>query len=449
MKKNILTMMAAALLVVGLMACGGSSNPLNIEAPTWEKFAHPKSDGVKLYMSADESSPKLQIAMEPCDGDACDIQVIWAGEWIPRGWTANDWDVSTYDAFPILAEEGDYYKVYVSNDWLGAAEAYMKKSDCDVVRPANITQEVLDSVGKNCSRRDYVIQDGELENLCFSSCLGEYDGIEFEMGQLCGNCLVIVNSKPIWLSQSNEDTGIKIVPGESENEADRLEFGKDDYWSPNEESAWLFDTKKLDNELVNELFNKLRPDSVEVTQAYYYLPDVDKGRIVPIYLFADVKKGKGDESAAEEGHPFFGDILTIYGEKLKEGKDYRVIRQEMEDVLNKSRGREIPVKGEPFGIKTSKAVITKWNMQSFCLNIIVEFIPDEGTDFNKITADYVSNIIYCRAMSSNGAFFKRAAHVDYPPTPNLYVTLIIDSKGRDGYDSRWDNLEYIELSDRK
>lgn len=292
-KKNFLSMMAGALLVVGLVACGGSPsnpNPLNIEVPAWEQFVHPKSDGVKLYKSADENSPKLQIAHEPCEGDMCDLLIIWEGESVQRGWIVNDWDVSTYDAFPILAEEGDFYKVYVSSEWVGAEEAYIKKSDCDVVKPAEITQEVLDTIGKSTWRRDYVVPEGELKNLCFSSYLGEFDGLEFGMGQLCGNCLVFVNTNLIWLDQSDENADIKIVPGASENEADKLMFGKDYYWVPSDESPWLFDTKKLSNEMVGELFNRLRMDSVEITQMLYYLPDVSKERFYYLYKFADVNK---------------------------------------------------------------------------------------------------------------------------------------------------------------
>jgi len=295
MKKSFLILIAVVLLVVGLMACGGNgnetpSNPLNINAPAWEKFVHPKSDGLKLYKSADENSPKLQIAMEPCEGDICETEIIWAGEKIQRGWTANDWDVTVYDVFPILAEEGDFYKVYVFGEWVGAAEAYIKKGECDVVMPAEITQEVLDSIGKRCWRRDYVIQEGELKNLCLSSYLGDFDGLEFGMGQICGNCLAFVNSKPVWLIQSDENVGIRLVAGENENEADKLEFGKDFYWTPSEEAPSLLDTKKLGDEMVNELFNKLRPDSMELKEVIYYMPEVDKGRIFSIFLFPDVMK---------------------------------------------------------------------------------------------------------------------------------------------------------------
>ena len=454
MKKIFLTMMAAALLVVGLMACGGdsSSNPLNIKAPSWSQFVRPKTDGVKLYKAADQNSPKLQIAQEHCEGDMCDFEIIWAGERAPRRWSVNDWDTYVGDIFPILAEEGDFYKVYVSSEWLGvAAEAYIKKSECEVVTPVKLTQEVLDSVGRTGQRRDYVVQKGALKNLCLSSYFGEYDGLEFELGQLCDNCLVFVNTKATWLSPSDEDGPIVFSRNDDkQNESYQISFGKDNYWKSGEESTGLFDTKKLSDEQVADIFNTIRKDSVKIVRVLYYFPEVDKERLQPIALYENVKKGvdnMSEKMISQNGHPFFGDILSFYGRKLREGVDYRQIRQEIGDVINEAKGREILVRGNPYGIRTSKAVISDWNIQSFCLNIILEFVPDDGTNFSNITENYVNNIIYCRAVSGSGAFYKRAAHTNYPPTPHLYVTLIIDSYGKKGYDFRWDKLDYITISE--
>lgn len=307
MKKFFLTMMAAALLVVGLTACGGdsSSNPLNIEAPSWSQFVRPKTDGVKLYKAADQNSPKLQIAQEHCEGDMCDFEIIWAGERVPRRWSVNDWDTYVGDIFPIIAEEGDFYKVYVSSEWLGvAAEAFIKKSECEVVTPAKLTQEVLDSIGKTGQRRDYVVQKGALKNLCLSSYFGEYDGLEFEMGQLCDNCLVFVNTKTTWLSPSDEDGPIMFSRNDDEqNESYQISFGKDNYWKSGEESTGLFDTKKLSDDQVVDIFNTIREDSVKTARVMYYFPEVDKERFQLIALYENMKTGDDEtQEAASESY---------------------------------------------------------------------------------------------------------------------------------------------------
>lgn len=294
--KKIIGIGAGAVVVIGLLIwlvtslfSGSSvtsksdntpSNLLNVEAPAWKEFVHPKTDGVKLYKSADSNSPRLQIAMEPCDGDACDTELIWSGEKKPRGWTANDWDTYVGDVFPVLADEGDYYKVYVSHEWLGAAEAFIKKSECEVVKPVKITQEILDAIGKEGYRRDYVIQEGALKNLCFSSYYGDYDELMFCMGQLCDNCIVLVNTKAVWLSPSDEDGPIEFSRSDNDpNEAYQLAFGKNNCWTSGENSSGLFDAQKLSEEQAESIYNAIRMDSTNVMQVLYYIPDVDKGNL--------------------------------------------------------------------------------------------------------------------------------------------------------------------------
>lgn len=153
-----------------------------------------------------------------------------------------------------------------------------------------------------------------------------------------------------------------------------------------------------------------------------------------------------EETTLPKEHPFFGNILNFYGEKLKEGVNYNIIKQEIGEVIDKAKELGLPVKGDPYGIKTSKAIIDDWNIQSSSLNLVVKFIPEEGTDFSKITSSPYGHQVYCKAMSADGVIYERGAHY-YSPKPNLYVTLIIKSNGIKGYDSRWDNFEYIELSD--
>lgn len=283
MKKSIFSMISAVLLVVGLTACGGDSNPLGVEAPAWEQFAHPKSDGVKLFERADEKSGWLNIIQEPCDGDACYSRLSWSNEKAPRGWTANNLDVSTTDAFPIIGEEGNYYKIYVSYEWLGAEEAYIKKSDCDVVKPVKITQEILDSLVKTSYRRDYVVQKGKLENLCLSSYYGEYDEVDFSMGQLRGNYLLFVKTKPVWLSFSDE--AFKLTHNEDEeNDSYQISFGSDLIWTSGEDASGLFDAGKLTEEQTESIYNAIHENPAEVIEVMYYLPDVDKSSLKHSYV---------------------------------------------------------------------------------------------------------------------------------------------------------------------
>lgn len=289
MRKNVLTILITALLCGGFVACSNEStppNPFNIEVPTWQEFAHPKDEGVIVYKNADATGPYLQFAAEPCEGDACNFMILWSDEEAPRGWGVNTETVNNYSAFPILGEEGEFYKVYVSREWLGAVEGYIKKSDCNITKPETLTQALIDSIGKTAIRRDYIIKEGELKNLCLSSYLGEYDGIEFRLGQLCNNCLVFINTKPLMLNPLNENSPIQLSRDENdENESFILVFGTDQLWQPNEESPAVFDTQKLSEEQVKNIYISLKAEDTKPTEILYYLPEVSKDRLQSIFIY--------------------------------------------------------------------------------------------------------------------------------------------------------------------
>lgn len=289
MKKNILTFMAVALLCAGLVACGGEkkeSNPLNVEAPAWEQFAHPKGDNATIYKQAKADAPVLQIASEPVEGDYGDMEVLWSDEKAPRGWYVNNYDISTYDALPILGEEGEFYKVYVSHEWLGGEEGYVKKAECDVVKPVALTTELIDSIGKMEFRSDNILKEGELQNLCFSSYLGDYDEISFKMGQWCGNCIVYPETKPVSLNITMGNAPISFAKGEGEgDESYMLSGGEDQLCQPSPDNPSVFDTKKLSEEQIQQMYNDLKVDGAKPKEVLYYIPEVNKERFIHLYIF--------------------------------------------------------------------------------------------------------------------------------------------------------------------
>ncbi len=292
MNKKILTLMAVVLLCTMLTACGGEkalNNPLNVEAPVWQQFAHPKGEGVIVYKNADTKSPRLQFAAEPCEGDACDFKLLWSDEKAPRGWYAESWIVNDNDVYPILGEEGDFYKLYVFNEVVGT-KAYAKKTDFDVVKPIALTQEIIDSIGKTEIRCDNIIKEGELQNLCFSSFEGDYDEPPFvTMGQLCGNCIIYPRINTAYLNVVTDKAPITFTKTE-DNEGYTLNVSEDQLYQPNSTSALIFDTKKLSEELIKQMYNDLKQDGAEIKEVLYYIPEVNKERFIHVFIFPSDNK---------------------------------------------------------------------------------------------------------------------------------------------------------------
>lgn len=287
MKTNFFTMMAATALCVVLSACGGEQkviNPLGVQAPEWQQFAHPKGEGATIYKLAKADAPVLQIASEPVEGDYGESEILWSDQKPPRGWYVNNYDISSSDALPIIGEEGNFYKVYVSNQWLGGEEGYIKKSDCDIVKAAALTPEVVDSIGKTEFRSDNIIKEGDLQSLCFSSFLGDYDEMSFKMGQLCDLCIVYPDTKPVTLNVTMGNAPITFAKAEEE-ENYLLSAGEDQLYQPGPESPSVFDTKKLSGEQINQLYSDLKLDGAELKEVVYYIPEVSKERFIHIYIF--------------------------------------------------------------------------------------------------------------------------------------------------------------------
>lgn len=288
MKRNFLTMMAATLLCAGLVACGDmkkESNPLGVEAPAWQQFAHPKGERIFLYKEAKEDSPVLKRAIATDNEDYYEVKTFWSNEEAPRGWFTETRPTNEHEALPILGEEGEFFKVYVFDEIVGAKEAYVKKADCEVVKPVTLTQELIDSIGKIEGRCDNIIKEGELKNLCFSSFQVDYDEEPYiMMGQLIGNCVVYSNANIVKLNVASEKAPITFDKVEGEN-GFILSCGEDQLWQPNPTQASVLDTRKLSEEQMRQMYNDLKVDGAKLNEVLYYIPEVNKEQFIHVYIY--------------------------------------------------------------------------------------------------------------------------------------------------------------------
>ncbi|MBO5580002.1 MAG: hypothetical protein J5952_06240 [Prevotella sp.] len=300
MTKFIQKLVAVVLLCAGLAACGDrkESNPLGIQAPEWQQFAHPKGERISLYKEAKEDSPVLKTAIASDNGDYFEARIFWSDEEAPRGWYTEKWIANEHDALPILGEEGEFYKVYVFNETLGAKEAYVKKADCEAVKPVTLTQKLIDSIGMVEGRCDNIVKEGELQNLCFSSFQVDYDEEPYiMMGQLIGDCIVYPNASIVTLHVTSEKAPITFAKAEG-GDGFILNCGEDQLWQPDPSQASILDTRKLSNEQMQQMYNDLKVDGAKLQEVLYYIPEVNKERFIHIYIFPTDDGSKGEESVS-------------------------------------------------------------------------------------------------------------------------------------------------------
>lgn len=143
-------------------------------------------------------------------------------------------------------------------------------------------------------------------------------------------------------------------------------------------------------------------------------------------------------------HPLFGDLLNDYEKAVSDEVPYKEIEPLLSEVAEKAKKEgHLPVSGNPYGISCSKAVVLEYNVQWNCINIILEFIPDEGTDFHlqKHIGPY-GKLVYCRMMAGDKLIKKDAAWYTHN---KMKATLTIYNNEVD----IWRGLDRIELIEKR
>lgn len=338
MKKNFLAFIAVALLCVGLTACGGGqaeNNPLNVQAPEWKQFIVPKVENPKIYKQANENSPVLRTSITTDYADVYEARMYWSDETAPRGRFTEHWIVAENSTYPILGEEGDFYKVYVFNEVVGAVEGFMKKAECNVVEPALLTPELIDSIGKMEGRCDNIVREGDLENLCISSFQVDYDEEPYIiMGQLCGNCIVYPHGYTAALSIVPETTPVTFTKVES-GKGFMLRGSEDLLFQPNPVQASVLDTKKLSTELIQQMYNDLKTEKPELKEVLYYIPEVQKEQFIHVMIVPTANnKGESKEGVSATTAKSADDPETIVRQVIE-----RAMARDMEGVAELLAGQ--------------------------------------------------------------------------------------------------------------
>lgn len=256
-------------------------NILGLEAPVWEKFAVSKGEYAPIYKTADENSPKLKnISYE--DGLEWKGKYCWDNDEIFKSGKEYIEDVLPVGhnscIFPVIEEKGNWIKILLIRVNGGNLEAYMKKSDCKIIRPAPITQEVLDHINHRSFSRDYIVPTGKLKSLCFSTCLAQRDNTYIEMGVL-DHGRIIYNWNSVALNGSKKNTAVKILYDRNEEVytlyyTARNTFRAGDY-TGSDISMKLFDAKTLTGQQLTNLYDVFCKEKIRLSHVRYYFPDLD------------------------------------------------------------------------------------------------------------------------------------------------------------------------------
>ena len=246
-----------------------------ISIPAFDRFVEVTAEGTNLYKKADTNSPTLVLWEEDCmEGERDDDSSVflWSDQPGKDGYDKNTNIAYKGIIFPVLDEEGDFYKVKVSYN----GNAYIQKSNVKDIKSAPVTVDMIYGPDWYRGTHRLVIKDGKYKNIVLFTLGGErtLTGEELNVGILLDGVVAMPDNYHIDCRHKEEQKEPLIFKEEDGN----IFIDYNDSMA----KEYELDLKKLSDDdiaKIVETVNKKEPGS---TEYIYYFP---KSEGLPLYPF--------------------------------------------------------------------------------------------------------------------------------------------------------------------
>ena len=163
---------------------------IKVSAPSIKKFVVVTTEDEGLYKEANTHSPTLTRWIESdCESDFCENIYQWSDQPAKPGFELST-DIMPWEGrvFPVLGEEGDFYKVCTLNEWCTIESAYIPKACVGDIEPAPIKADMLEAEDNDFKCR--VIKDGKYKDIVLLDEYDELDGETLQVGVLIDDFVV-------------------------------------------------------------------------------------------------------------------------------------------------------------------------------------------------------------------------------------------------------------------
>lgn len=306
-----IAVVALVAVVLILFKCCGSvkagNDLLPVQKPAWEKFMVLTDDEVLLYKEADLASPTLEIMREDLESDAISFYYKWSNVGTQRGFVSNTCLLSRDVVLPILEESGEWYKVLVSDDEIGAQECYVQKRHGKEVKAEPITLEQVNAICSYNWSSAYLglITKGDYENICFIAVSTEMYGDRLDVGVLYDGVLVNPLTRRIATRYREGWDGAFTV----ENDGVPVLVYGDAL-----QREWQLDARVIEKEeeqhrlTISSLFEAVPERASEYQLVSYYIPDVATDRF---FTFVIKTSGENNDAIAEGSDDVAQNVGTL------------------------------------------------------------------------------------------------------------------------------------------
>lgn len=243
---------------------------IKVSVPPFQKFVVVTVEEEVLSKSTDPDSPNLLRWIESdCESDFCEEYYQWSDQPGKPGFELST-DIMACEGriFPVLGEEGDYYKVSTVNKWCDIESAFIAKKSVADIECQPVKADMLEADDYMKSR---VVKDGKYKGIVLSEEYDEMDGDILHVGMLIDGVVATPLVYDIDCSLTI-DQKEDIVINEEES-CFFLKFNKSLAMTAGEGGIdWRLDLNKLTDEQIAKIVDTVTTKKPEFVSFMYQFP---------------------------------------------------------------------------------------------------------------------------------------------------------------------------------
>lgn len=244
---------------------------INVSLPPFQKFVVVTVEESVLLKTPSEDSPNLVRWIESdCESDDFENIYQWSDQPGKPGFElSTDIMASAGSVYPVLGEEGDYFKVSPLTKWCDVESAFIPKSDVGDIECAPVKADMLESEDFYLLCR--VVKDGKYKDIVLMDENDELAGETLQVGVLKDGVVALPFAYNIDCNLHN-DQQEGILIGETEGSF-MLSYNKslakateDGY------ESYQLDLKKLSMKQIAQIVDTVIKKKPEYTEFMYQFP---------------------------------------------------------------------------------------------------------------------------------------------------------------------------------
>lgn len=244
---------------------------INVSLPPFQKFVVVTVEESVLLKTPSEDSPNLVRWIESdCESDDFENIYQWSDQPGKPGFElSTDIMASAGSVYPVLGEEGDYFKVSPLTKWCDVESAFIPKSDVGDIECAPVKADMLESEDFYLLCR--VVKDGKYKDIVLMDENDELAGETLQVGVLKDGVVALPFAYNIDCNLHN-DQQEGILIGETEGSF-MLSYNKslakateDGY------ESFQLDLKKLSMKQIAQIVDTVIKKKPEYTEFMYQFP---------------------------------------------------------------------------------------------------------------------------------------------------------------------------------